>query len=106
MNDVWDAAIAALSTATRLVVIGFSMPPVDAHFKYLLAAGLQKNISLRQVLFVDASVKSIEERAAQLIQPNFLANQIVTFVQDDAIRFLCNSGSSFGRSLQQGRFLR
>lgn len=50
---VWDAAVAALRTARNVVIIGYSMPRTDQHFKYLLAAGLKGNISLRQILFVN-----------------------------------------------------
>jgi len=41
--------VEALTNATRIVIIGFSIPPTDIHFKYLLAAGLQENISLRKI---------------------------------------------------------
>jgi len=34
-------------------VLGFSMPPTDTHFRYLLTAGLQENISLRKFFFVN-----------------------------------------------------
>jgi hypothetical protein len=53
LGAVWDGAVRALSDATRIVVLGFSMPPTDTHFKYLLIAGLQNNISLRKLLFVN-----------------------------------------------------
>jgi hypothetical protein len=51
--DVWNEAVERLSTATRIIVIGFSMPATDTHFKYLLAAGLRENVSLREILFVN-----------------------------------------------------
>lgn len=53
LADVWSAAVNALKTATNVVVIGFSIPPTDLHFRYLLAAGLRDNISARRVLFVN-----------------------------------------------------
>jgi hypothetical protein len=40
MRHVWGQAVEALRQATRVIVIGFSFRAVDAHFKYLLAAGL------------------------------------------------------------------
>ena len=49
LSEVWNAAIQALSEATRVVIIGFSVPPTDVHFKFLLAAGLQENISLGSI---------------------------------------------------------
>ena len=53
LEGVWLHALDAIKTATRIVVIGFSVPQTDMHFKYLLAAGLQHNISLRDVIFVN-----------------------------------------------------
>lgn len=59
ISEVWDAAVRALTNATRIVIIGFSIPPTDIHFKYLLAAGLQENISLRKTccLNIDPEVE-------------------------------------------------
>jgi hypothetical protein len=53
LSSVWDAAVLALRSATRVAIIGYSIPVTDQHFKYLLAAGLQNNISLRSILFVN-----------------------------------------------------
>lgn len=63
LTHVWEKAVSELETATRIIVIGFSMPPTDNHFKYLLAAGLQRNISLRKFLFVNPGLKDEEEEA-------------------------------------------
>jgi len=71
--------VAALRTATNVIILGYSVPTTDLHFRYLLAAGLQDNISLRKVLFVnpglqdkpgkEAEKKRLEE---QLIGPSGL----------------------------------
>lgn len=34
---VWDAAVRAIARATRIVLIGVSIPPADQHFKYLVS---------------------------------------------------------------------
>jgi hypothetical protein len=52
---VWEEALKALKEATRIVIVGFSIPPTDTHFKYLLSAGLRDNISLRNIIFVNPS---------------------------------------------------
>lgn len=59
---IWAKAVGALNTATRIIVIGFSMPPTDTHFKYLLAAGLQNNISLRKFLFINPGLSKDDEK--------------------------------------------
>jgi hypothetical protein len=55
-SSVWDAAVAALRTATNVIILGYSVPNTDQHFRYLLAAGLQDNISLRKVFFVNPAL--------------------------------------------------
>ena len=51
--DVWHEAVERIATATRIVVMGYSMPPTDTHFIYLLAAGLRENVSLREIVFAN-----------------------------------------------------
>jgi hypothetical protein len=53
LKGVWNTALKAITEATRIITIGFSMPPTDTHFKYLLAAGLRDNISLLRMIFVN-----------------------------------------------------
>jgi hypothetical protein len=66
LRQVWDNSLSALEKATRIIVIGFSMPETDNHFKYLLAAGLQKNISLREIVFVNPDRETLIARAKTL----------------------------------------
>jgi hypothetical protein len=65
LDTVWDRAVSALRKATRIVILGYSIPNTDLHFRYLLAAGLQDNISLRKIFFVNPGVKD-EKTKAQL----------------------------------------
>jgi len=53
LSAVWREAVFALRTATRVVILGYSIPQTDQHFRYLLAAGLQDNNSLRKVVIVN-----------------------------------------------------
>ncbi|TAJ07476.1 MAG: hypothetical protein EPO68_16470 [Planctomycetota bacterium] len=52
LEPVWDKAVSALESATRVAVIGHSLAASDGYFKYLLAAGLTRNVSLRHLVFV------------------------------------------------------
>lgn len=72
-NEIWNESLKALSNATRVVVIGFSIPHTDLHFKYLLAAGLQDNFSLREIVFVNPGdgLKLVKTRCDELF-----ANQV------------------------------
>ena len=89
LESVWEEAITKLSTATRIVVIGFSMPPTDMHFKYLLAAGLQNNISLRQVLFANPdSTDELETRARKLLREAYFRSNRIAFNKENVHDFI------------------
>ncbi|GEM_PF-2678885 len=64
-SSVWDAAVAALRTATNIIILGYSVPSTDQHFRYLIAAGLRDNISLRKIFFVNPALAD-ETQAAVL----------------------------------------
>jgi hypothetical protein len=83
---VWEKAREKISQATRLVVIGFSMPPTDLHFKYLLASGLQDSLSLREVVFVDKNPDEVEKRARALFG-DLNRQPAVRIVRSDAAQF-------------------
>ena len=61
LSNVWQEAVEALSKATRIIVIGYSMPPTDVQFKYLLGAGFQDNCSFQELFFVGPSVEERKE---------------------------------------------
>ncbi len=88
LDDVWNGALRALETATRIVVIGFSIPPTDVHFRYLMSAGLMRNISLRTVSFADPSIQALRERALSILRPELEEQQLVQFQQKVASEFL------------------
>ena len=65
MTGLWSHAIEQLRTATNIIVMGYSLPITDMYVKYLLATGLQQNISLRRIVFVNKGPE-IEERVHSL----------------------------------------
>jgi len=89
IGDIWQGAIGALRQATRLIVIGFSLPPTDLHFKYLLAAGLQENMSLRQIVFCDPDGDAVKKRARSLLRQEYIdARQLIVFTNQGLAEFL------------------
>lgn len=100
LSDVWDEAVKALRTATRIIVLGYSIPPTDVHFKYLLAAGLQDNISLRKVLFVNPGLveQDIGDRLrAQLfsvLSEQHLKRELIELASEKTGRFFHGSKDS------------
>jgi hypothetical protein len=100
---VWDAAVAELRTATRIIVLGYSIPPTDLHFKYLLAAGLQDNISLRKLIFVNPGAETLKPRLFDIVRPEHEARGIVTFVPDKASAFfMSHYRQDIGRETSTG----
>ena len=84
LEGIWDAAVHSLETATRIVIIGFSIPPTDMHFKYLLAAGLHKNVSLRQILFVNPDPREeLRPRAEALLRKSYIDLGLIGFSKLD-----------------------
>jgi len=68
LTDIWSKAVRSLQQATRVIIVGFSIPPADTHFKYLIAAGLKDNISLRSIIFVNPAIAGAgEERFKQRV---------------------------------------
>jgi NAD-dependent SIR2 family protein deacetylase len=59
MKPVWRRAVEELRLATRIFVIGYSAPEVDAFFQYLLTLGLSGNHSLFKFIVVDLVPASI-----------------------------------------------
>jgi hypothetical protein len=77
-GHVWSSAVSALRTATRVFVIGFSIPPSDLHFRYLLAAGLRSNSSLRSIVFVNPD-DSVKERCFRVLREDLHGNGVLSF---------------------------
>jgi hypothetical protein len=68
MQPVWKQAVEALKSATRICVIGYSMPEADAFFKFLLALGLAENDRLYKLIVVDwvPGVPSPQENTTEM----------------------------------------
>lgn len=53
MKETWAAAAEELARATRVVIIGYSAPETDAHFKHLMANALAANAGLYSLAVID-----------------------------------------------------
>jgi len=111
LETVWERAVQQLNTATRIIVIGFSIPPTDMHFQYLMAAGLQNNISLRQILFVDpAEPELLEPRIRHLLREAYFDSGQISIEKTTLEGFTRASGigkiHTIGRPDEEGTTLR
>jgi hypothetical protein len=88
LEYVWGEAVTALGSATRIIVIGFSMPETDMHFKYLMAAGLKDNISLRKICFVNPESAKLMERASDVLRPEYIEDGRIDFLKMRALEFV------------------
>lgn len=100
-RTLWQSAVRVLAEASRLIVVGFSFRPGDAHFKYLLAAGLMQNSALRHIDVINP----LATRLASQIQSVLRADQFeygVVRLLDKTLREFLNSAQdlkSIGRPI-------
>lgn len=87
----WNAAIKELSTATRVIIAGYSVPETDLHFKYLLAAGLQNNISLRTILFVNREAEALKGKLLKILRQELIDWKVLESVNQTIETFFGNS---------------
>jgi len=59
ITRIWRRSIRELSTATHVVVIGYSFPRTDVFFDQLLTLGLRENQNLKRIIIINPS-KSIQ----------------------------------------------
>ena len=102
-TNVWAGAVQAISTATNIVILGFSAPETDQHFRYLMSAGLRNNISLRAVHVVDIdSGDAFRGRYLRVFRREMLARRELVFHEMPAAGFLFSNSSEIGRGLRAG----
>jgi hypothetical protein len=87
----WNAAIKELSTTTRVIIAGYSVPETDLHFKYLLAAGLQDNISLRTILFVNQEADALKGKLLKILRQELIDWKVLGSVNKTIETFFSDS---------------
>ena len=103
LQPVWRQAVEALKRATRICVIGYSMPETDAFFKFLLTLGLAENHQLYKFILVDRvrsqpqiagagpsrskKVNPIDQRYKEMLEDIFVERRFV-FSPDGLHQFL------------------
>ena len=102
---LWDKSIEALSTATRVFIIGYSIPETDMHFKYLLASGLSNNISLEEIVIVNPSFddttesEALRARIFKVFREEHESDRSIRLIPYNASNFiLAPSGAKFSHA--------
>ena len=108
LRPVWKKAVEELKSATRICIIGYSVPEVDAFFRYLLTLGLSENTKLSSLIAVDYDKMSRnpEHRAEDTERPRTTVRQTWKGLLSEIFherrfiyhsggfaQFLCDSGS-------------
>jgi len=102
MAPVWAKAVDELRCATRICIIGYSMPQSDLFFKYLLTLALSQNHRLFKLVVVDLvqspapesfeqwekSVCDLESRYQKLLNPLFRDRRF-SFHPEGFEQFIC-----------------
>jgi NAD-dependent SIR2 family protein deacetylase len=108
VKRIWSKAVEELRKATRICVIGYSMPEADAFFQYLLTLALSQNDGLYRLIVVDRvqrmpsepdslstkgePLSPIEKRYRQMLDPMFQERRF-SFHGDGVQGFLGNRRS-------------
>ena len=95
LSEIWDMAVRELRDATRIIILGYSMPPSDIHFKYLLAAGLEANNSIRQIWTVNID-RDLRTHLSNVFRPEIEA-RLVRYLQVDTRSFFTRACREIGR---------
>jgi hypothetical protein len=76
MQPIWAKAVEELRRASRICIVGYSMPEADSFFKYLMALALSENHNLYKFIVVDKSAETLN-RYEQLLDPVFRERRFV-----------------------------
>lgn len=56
-SNIWQSAENLLKNASRVIFVGYSLPPADFELKYMLTKYIPKNIDIDVVLYNDCIEK-------------------------------------------------
>lgn len=107
MSPIWTKAAWEIRNATRICVIGYSVPETDIFFKYLLALGLAQNDRLEKFIVVDLEQdgpptgpwgihrqQTVREKYEQLLDEDFRKRKLL-FFGDGFEKFFCDNRTLF-----------
>ncbi|MBF0465472.1 MAG: SIR2 family protein [Nitrospirae bacterium] len=90
IKDVWTEVYKELSTATRLIIIGYSFPETDIYAKSLLALAINNNKNLQNIYFINPDTNEVKKRSLDFIDTHFIKHtryremDFFKFVEDES----------------------
>ena len=91
MKPVWKIAVDELKAATRIIIVGYSMPETDAFFKYLLTLALSENHRLYKLIVIDLG-DNVNQKFQKLLVPLFRERRYY-FSSAGFVSFLAQAGT-------------
>lgn len=76
ITEIWSNTIRELSSATHLLIVGYSFPRTDVFFDQLLTLGLKNNYVLKQVIIINPKLNP-EETIKPFFDRHFEKNKLV-----------------------------
>ena len=95
LRSVWAKALAEVTNAGRLFIIGYSFPETDHFFKYMLGLALARNNQLSKVYVVNPDSRVAEKFSGFFNQ--YFHERIVEHFAYSTTIFLQNKLSEFTR---------
>ena len=102
MSPVWKLAVEKLKTATRICVVGYSIPDSDAFFRHLITLALADNHQLERLIVVDKDSK-VEMKWKRLLDPVFRQRRFTFSGQGFALYL---AGQRSCSDLNRGEYIR
>ena len=87
LSNVWSSAAKEIESAEQIVVVGYSLPPTDTFFQYLLALGLRNNTGLSRVIIVNPDTSAEYRKRFQNIFSQRIKVQSMSEAFGSAITF-------------------
>lgn len=85
LAEIWAEAFQAIRAATRISLIGYSLPEADAYFRYLLASAMSENPGIYGVSVVDVQNPTLAARYREFFMPQAEYNRFSFFPTDEDV---------------------
>jgi NAD-dependent SIR2 family protein deacetylase len=102
MSPVWKLAVEKLKCATRICVVGYSIPESDAFFRHMITLALADNQQLERLIVVDKDT-NIETKWEKLLDPVFCKRRFRFYGQAFQLYL---AGRSSCSDLSRGDYIR
>jgi hypothetical protein len=102
LANVWKQVVAETSTVFQIVVIGYSMPPTDTFFQYILTLGLSLNANLFRVVIINNDGSNeFKQRYEKVFSRSLIDRGRLNFYSISFEEFVRDKMASIGSNIEQ-----